>query len=253
MEQMMNQNTNMEMNMDTGAAKKQGKGMMFGMIACAILAVAGISFGIYEMSQVKTAKQQIADLKIEVKKDDGSTTTIETDQIEVKEADKTVVITDSAKTREDGYFYFDEWGIKVKLPEDFYITGYRAVSRMYGIRNIDKGSYAFWGGIRAENSDGLVANDPIEHVNSPLFTINRYDKEMYEAQKEDAELPAYLRISAKIVYTGEDYVIGITPRLTPIIKQDGSIDENLNNNLNMAEEWGNNGTAFFDPSNYSAI
>ncbi|MBQ1528244.1 hypothetical protein IIZ77_01180 [Candidatus Saccharibacteria bacterium] len=93
---MMNQNTNMDMNMDTGAAKKQGKGMMFGMIACTILAIGGIGFGIYEMSQVKTAKQQIADLKIEVKKDDGSTTTIETDQIEVKEADKTVVITDSA-------------------------------------------------------------------------------------------------------------------------------------------------------------
>ena len=108
MEQINNQNTNMEMNMDTGVAKKQGKGMMFGMIACAVLAIGGIGFGIYEMSQVKTAKQQIADLKIEVKKDDGSTTTIETDQVEVKEADKTVIITDTANSFKNAVLTNDE-------------------------------------------------------------------------------------------------------------------------------------------------
>ncbi|MBR3232959.1 hypothetical protein IKF74_01605 [Candidatus Saccharibacteria bacterium] len=104
--------------------EKSGKGLKAGMAICAILALGGIGFGIYEMSQVKTAKQQIADLKIEVKKDDGSTTTIETDKIEVKEADKTVVITDSANaenTKE--YIYIGEWGIKIKIPEN--LTFYR--------------------------------------------------------------------------------------------------------------------------------
>ena len=76
------------------ASKPKNK-LTLPLILVSILALAGIGFGIYEMSQVKTAKQQIADLKIEVKKDDGSTTTIETDKIEVKEDAKTITISDS--------------------------------------------------------------------------------------------------------------------------------------------------------------
>lgn len=97
MDQMVNKDmSSMEMSSATmGATKKEGKGMMVGMICCALLAVGGIGFGIYEMSQVKTAKQQISDMKIEVKNNDGSTTILETDKIEVKEDTKTVTITDS--------------------------------------------------------------------------------------------------------------------------------------------------------------
>ncbi len=49
MEQMINQDmdANMSMNANMGAAKKEGKGMMIGMICCAILALGGIGFGIY--------------------------------------------------------------------------------------------------------------------------------------------------------------------------------------------------------------
>ena len=82
------------------AGKKEGKGMMMGMMMCVFLAIAGIGFGVYEFMQAKSAKQQIADLKIEIKKDDGTTTTIETDKIEIKDDTKTVVITDSTKSDE---------------------------------------------------------------------------------------------------------------------------------------------------------
>ena len=58
----------------------------------------------------------------------------------------------------------------------------------------------------------------------------------------------------EIVYTGDDFVIGITPKLGAIVHEDGTIDENINNALNnLLEDWTNNKKAFFDSSNYSAI
>ena len=100
MEQMVNkEGMGMEMaGASMAAGKKEGKGMMMGMMMCVVLAIAGIGFGVYEFMQAKSAKQQIADLKIEIKKDDGTTTTIETDKIEIKEDDKTIIISDLATT-----------------------------------------------------------------------------------------------------------------------------------------------------------
>ena len=231
---------------------KKSNGMKYALVICIILALAGTGFGVYELFQNKTIKQQLAELKIEIKKDD-STTTIETDKINVDESNKTITIDDS-NTREQGYFYLDEWGVKVKLPENFYITGHRAVNRVYGSRNIDKGSYSFWGGVLAENSDALWANDPIEHAGVPLFTLNRYEKDLYEAELNDPESYKNLSAKATIVYTGDDFVIGITPKLGAIVHEDGTIDENINNALNnLLEDWTNNKKAFFDSSNYSAI
>ena len=66
MEQMMNQNE-MAAGASMAAGKKEGKGMMFGMIACAILAIGGVGFGVYEMMQAGQSKQ-ISDLKVEIKK-----------------------------------------------------------------------------------------------------------------------------------------------------------------------------------------
>ena len=234
----MNQNTNMEMNMDTGAAKKQGKGMMFGMIACAILAVGGIGFGIYEMSQVKTAKQQIADLKIEVKKDDGSTTTIETDKIEVKEADKTVVITDSAKTREDGYFYFDEWGIKVKLAdgENYKVLGYLYDGENKAPDDI-QGEYKIWGGsYSAENSDVFVGYYP-SVSDSPSLCVVRFITEL---------IPHYAQ------YYGEYHKVWADEKYTYYaVNPNGMTVADDTLQLKIADFWKNSG--FMDSANYSAI
>jgi len=83
---------------NTSPKDKSGKGLKISIIICAILAAGGLGFGIYEMLQVESVKQQLSDLKIEVKNTDGSTTTIETDKIEVKDDDKTVVITDASTT-----------------------------------------------------------------------------------------------------------------------------------------------------------
>jgi len=126
MEQKINTNMNDGMIMDAAAgAGKTGKGMMIGMIACAVLAVGGIGFGVYEMTQANSAKQQISDLRVEIKNQDGTTTTLETDKIEVKDDTKTVVISDSAvAVNAKEYIYIGEWGIKVKIPDTVKNVGF---------------------------------------------------------------------------------------------------------------------------------
>ncbi len=102
MEQMMKkEGMGMEMaGASMAAGKKEGKGMMMGMMACAVLAIAGIGFGVYELMQANSARQQIADLKVEIKNNDGTTTTLDTDKIEIKDDANTIVITDSNKENE---------------------------------------------------------------------------------------------------------------------------------------------------------
>ena len=123
MEQMMNQNE-MAAGASMAAGKKEGKGMMFGMIACAILAIGGVGFGVYEMMQAGQSKQ-ISDLKVEIKNNDGTTTALETDKIEVKEDTRTIIISDSNKTEKpEEYLYIGKWGIKIKLPDTLKNVGY---------------------------------------------------------------------------------------------------------------------------------
>lgn len=88
------------------------------LILVSILAVAGLCFGAYEYLQANQTKQQISDLKVEVKNSDGSTTTLETDKIEIKEDTKTVTISDSSVAiNPKDYIYIGEWGIKIKIPD----------------------------------------------------------------------------------------------------------------------------------------
>ncbi len=78
MEEIANQNmNNIEMPNTVVDTTRKSKGMMIGMICCAILAVGGIGFGIYEMSQAKSAKQQMSDLKVEVKEDEQTAAIID--------------------------------------------------------------------------------------------------------------------------------------------------------------------------------
>lgn len=56
---------------------KSSKGMLIGMIICAVLAVGGVGFGAYGIIQEDQAKEQIADLKAKITQEDGTATTIE--------------------------------------------------------------------------------------------------------------------------------------------------------------------------------
>ena len=90
MEQIMNQES---AGSSFAQAQKKNKGMVAGMAICAILAVGGIGFGVYGMMQKSSSRP--AEMRIEVRNEDGTTTTLETEKIEVSDDNKTVTITDT--------------------------------------------------------------------------------------------------------------------------------------------------------------
>lgn len=114
------------MEQGLSAVKKPGKGLIAGMIVCAILAVAGIGFGVWAMmdgnaktdelnSQVAKSNAQVAQLQKqneelieEAKNAKGSGSSSDVDE-SVNSAD---------------YIYIGEWGIKIKMPEDLNVINY---------------------------------------------------------------------------------------------------------------------------------
>lgn len=108
------------------SAKKKGKGAILGMILLGILAVGGISFGVWEMldantqkeqlnSQISTLKQQNNELQGKLSEATSTSTT----DIDVS-IDTETVATDTAD-----YIYVGEWGLKIKIPENLTVTGYK--------------------------------------------------------------------------------------------------------------------------------
>lgn len=113
--------------MDSGN-QKSGNGLKIATAIASVVAVCGIGFGIYGMIQSSQKDSQISDLKVQIKEDDGTITTIETPEIETNtDNGTTVTITDSNVKNEntEDYIYIGEWGIKVKIPEGLYIYDYK--------------------------------------------------------------------------------------------------------------------------------
>lgn len=104
--------------------QKSGAGLkIFAVIAC-LLAIGGIGFGVFGMVQANQKDKQSSDLKVQVKKEDGTITAIETPKIETKDGKTTVTITDSAAqiknpvvTNPDYDIYYQTYG----RPEYVYV------------------------------------------------------------------------------------------------------------------------------------
>lgn len=128
----------MEQNTDTGVPmkptvdnkQKGGNGLKIATAIACIVAACGIGFGVYGMIQSVQKDNQISDLKVQIKEDDGTITTIETPKIETTTNNGiTVTITDTVKVSggpyiENGYFYVPKWGVKYKLSDDLINYGY---------------------------------------------------------------------------------------------------------------------------------
>lgn len=121
------------------AVEKKSKGPVIGMIAFAILAIAGVGFGVYGM----LGKTSTQDLKIQVKENDGTITTIDADKIEKTDGDKTITIVDSVNTmtipqiREllgKYIYYYHSGSNKVNLFEAGFSDEYKYLAT---IRSID--------------------------------------------------------------------------------------------------------------------
>ena len=94
MEQTMSQDATA--GMMTGGTQKKNTGLIAGMVACAVLAVGGIAFGVYGMMQSSQKDSQISDLKVQVADKDGTITTLETEKIQVSDDSQTITISDSS-------------------------------------------------------------------------------------------------------------------------------------------------------------
>ena len=97
----------MEQNMtaampEMGGSKQQGNGLKIATAIASVIAVCGIGFGVYGMVQSSQKDNQISDLKVQIKNEDGTVTTIETPKIETttENGGTTVTITDSTITEE---------------------------------------------------------------------------------------------------------------------------------------------------------
>lgn len=78
-------------------ANRKSKGPVIGMIACAILAVAGISFGVYSLIQANEKSKELANLKVQIENQDGSVAALEADEVVVSDDEKTITISDPMK------------------------------------------------------------------------------------------------------------------------------------------------------------
>lgn len=88
----MEQNMNTAMPAMNTSQQGSNNGFKIATAIASVIAICGIGFGIFGMVQSAQKDNQISDLKIQIKNDDGTVTTIEPDDIIVKEDAENVVI-----------------------------------------------------------------------------------------------------------------------------------------------------------------
>lgn len=139
-----------------GTTSEKSNSMKYGMIACAVLAVVGIGFGVYGMvrkpeekaeqknatssaeleSELSSLKQKYSVLQAYVKDLEASGTEIPE---EAKSASDTNTPVSTSDGDTDKYIYLGEWGVKIKKPQPNVVDGKTQDGSMSGV------SYAFDG------------------------------------------------------------------------------------------------------------
>ncbi|MBQ3473986.1 hypothetical protein IJH24_00950 [Candidatus Saccharibacteria bacterium] len=116
----------MEQNTNTGEPmtpvvdnkQKNGNGLKIATAIACVVAVCGIGFGAYGMIQSTQKDSQISDLKVQIKDSEEATTTIKIpDEAETTiENEATLAVTD--------YIFIEDWGLKIKMPEELKMISY---------------------------------------------------------------------------------------------------------------------------------
>ena len=183
----------MEQNVDAGAPvmptidnkQKNGNGLKITTAITCVVAVCGIGFGVYGMMQSSQKDSQISDLKVQIKEDDGTITTIETPEIETTtNSETTVIITDdviSEKVDPAKYLYVGAWGVKIAIPDSLKTVNYTYSAQdtlcLSGVKYHEGGMHYFpeFADVR-KNTPGLAC-------------VSRTLKDGYSS--EDSPLEAY--------------------------------------------------------------
>lgn len=153
--------------------KKSSKAMLAGLICAIIVAVAGIGFGVFMMISAQDTEQsykkQVSNLQSQISQLNaaaaGETITVTVNDEEVQ------LGPELAENTED-YIYVGEWGIKIKIPEGFNVTGYR-------YDDVDRYNLGVSGSaVRIWGTTGNTVNDfaNVDLNQSGLGNVLRYPK-----------------------------------------------------------------------------
>lgn len=202
-------------------SKKQRNKLLPVVIVLAIVAVAGIGFGVFELIMNNQASSRAEALDSELAKKNEALKLTEEKlgaQIKIKEEeedkeedekeeDEEVVKVDVSAARD--YIYVGEWGIKIKVPGTLHTVSYVLSNAQYP-------STMYISGVIC--SDGRCQYVPDFLVNSlnsgsGLVAISRYDKTLAKAETikngsmaEDTSGNAL----GEVVYVGDDYYYTLT-------------------------------------------
>lgn len=100
-----------------GQQQGRGRGALVALAVVGLLVgVGGAGFGVYGMTQNKTATQP-ADLKVNIEKADGSIVELDTDQIKKTDDGTAITIPDSTNTAEK-YILLGDYNLGLKIPSD---------------------------------------------------------------------------------------------------------------------------------------
>jgi len=103
--------------------KKGTKGLVIGMAACAMLGLGGIAFGVYEHFSKGSESAASQEGASETDKEENAS---ETENIVVTTPDGAEEeLTTPTEENPTDYIYINEWGLKIRLPENLTMISYK--------------------------------------------------------------------------------------------------------------------------------
>ena len=222
-------------NMFENTPKKSGKGMIFGLVLCAILAVGGIGFGVWAMMDGNTQKnslnEQISALKAqnnELQEKLSTTTTTDTD-------------TDSEALNATDYIYVGEWELKIKTPKADRFGEFSYAFALYDLY--------LWGAKTEEQPQATTAFGMLGDWNGQIVNNTFLGK----VEKEDASFFTYCeaqnRCGTKIIELddGSTLVWFDSESAASVYSDQQDYDGQLQESIDILK------THFTNPDNYSKI
>ena len=139
-------------NMFENTPKKSGKGMIFGLVLCAILAVGGIGFGVWAMMDGEAQKNGLNEQISALKTQNNELM----DKLSAASSNATDTNKDSDVDTAD-YIYVGKWGLKIKVPEELVVLRHKFVDET----NNDSSSLCVMGYNKkdSQSSPSFVDND----------------------------------------------------------------------------------------------
>ena len=196
-----------------GQQQGRGRGALVALAVVGLLVgVGGAGFGVYSMTQNKTATQP-ADLKVKIEKADGSIVELNTDQIKKTDDGTAITITDSS-TAGEKYILLGNYGLGLKVPtDDSNIHYFQYEYRQFNGGGPNYSSLGIGGVTKKEGAQALpefVAQGEYLGVNA-LGYINICSNDI-EYDEDTANLacggdPVYKNDSVSIHYVGPQAVI----------------------------------------------